>query len=154
MMQLTVERTQLSAIVEKIIASIQTLADERGVTIIAPSDDIEVVADKDKLERVLMNLLANAIKYSPKGSRITITAGVVPGWTEITVTDEGRGIPKEALEHIFDRFQQVERDDEVVHGGSGLGLAICKAIIEAHKGEITVESELDKGSKFRIRLPV
>jgi signal transduction histidine kinase len=106
--------------------------------------EVTLNADKDRLCQVLINLLSNAIKFSPENGTITVAAQI---WgtrdrLEVSVTDQGRGIPDDLRQKIFDRFVQVEKSDETIRGGSGLGLAISKAIIEQHSGVIGVESEL------------
>jgi signal transduction histidine kinase len=107
--------------------------------------------DPKLLERVLDNLVGNAIKFTPQGGTITVTARRGKGRTEFEVSDSGRGIPKEAQSRIFDKFQQVRPGDR--SAGYGLGLAVAKFIVEAHKGEIRVDSELDKGSTFTFWVP-
>ncbi len=105
-----------------------------------------VSGDRKMLERVLDNLVGNAIKFTPSGGTITVTALREHKRTIFSVSDTGRGIPKEAQSRIFDKFQQVRPGDR--SAGYGLGLAVVKFIVEAHKGEIRLESEVDKGSTF------
>ena len=111
-----------------------------------------LAADAEKLERVLFNLISNAFKYTPDGGEITVTYGINhQELFEITVTDTGEGISERDLGNIFDRFYQVDR----VHpNGSGIGLSLCKAFVEMHGGDISVESTLKKGSAFTVTLPV
>jgi PAS domain S-box-containing protein len=118
------------------------------------SEDIEVFADKDKIVQVLTNLLSNAFKFSPKGSRVTISAQTESKEVIVRVSDQGRGVPRELAATIFDRFKQVEQSDAKIGRGSGLGLAICKAIVERHGGRIGVESNPEGGSTFWFTLPV
>ena len=101
-----------------------------------------------------MNLLDNAIKYTPEGGRARLSLSVRDGFAVIEVSDTGRGIPASAMPHIFERFyrQTDPRDSRVT--GFGLGLAISKWIADAHGGSIEVESEEGKGSRFTVRLPV
>lgn len=122
---------------------------------LAPSADTIILAfDSDRLTQVLVNLLANALKFAPEG---TITIRVLRDKDEarIEVHDTGIGIPADQLERIFERFHQVSEGDGRASEGSGLGLAICKAIVErGHNGRIWAESELGKGSTFIVALPL
>lgn len=117
------------------------------------SDDLTFHVDEDKISRVVTNLVSNAIKFSPRDSSIKLTAESENGSVVIRIKDEGRGIPEDKIANIFDRFQQVSVQDHTKSGGSGLGLAICKAIVELHGGEISVESEEGKGSTFKFSIP-
>jgi DNA-binding response OmpR family regulator/anti-sigma regulatory factor (Ser/Thr protein kinase) len=116
-----------------------------------------VIGDREKLSAVLENLVINAIKFTPEGGGITISAaratGARPG-AEITVTDTGIGIPPDQLARIFNRFHQVDTSSTRRFGGVGLGLAIVKSILEAHDSTIEVESQEGQGTVFRFRLPV
>jgi len=116
-----------------------------------------VIADREKLSAVLENLVINAIKFTPEGGRITVSAsralGARPG-AEITVADTGIGIPPDQLARIFNRFHQVDTSSTRRFGGVGLGLAIVKSILEAHDSSIEVESREGKGTIFHFRLPV
>ena len=98
----------------------------------------------------MINLLGNAIKFSPSHSKIVIHVEQSNGLTKFSVSDQGRGIPASHVDKIFSRFQQVEESDSTEKGGSGLGLAICKAIIAAHNGRIGVQSIEGKGSTFSV----
>jgi len=112
--------------------------------------DVEVYSDSRLLDQVIQNLLSNAVKFTPQG---TVTVGAVTeenGSVTCWVTDTGQGIPPEAIEKVFDRF---ETRGSSQHRGLGLGLAIVKEIVELHDGEISVQSQLGKGSTFRFRIP-
>ena len=102
----------------------------------APRDSIYFDADSDRIMQVLTNLLSNAIKFSPSGSTISVQIDSNPNSLLLKVVDEGRGIPPDKLEAVFDRFQQVESSDASKKGGTGLGLAICRSIIQQHGGAI------------------
>jgi signal transduction histidine kinase len=104
--------------------------------------------------QTLTNLLSNAIKFTKPGGRVNLKASVQQDFCQIIIQDTGRGIPKDKLESIFERFQQVDASDSRSKGGTGLGLAICRHIIEGHNGKIWVESRLGEGSKFYIDLPL
>ncbi len=112
-----------------------------------------VMADRDRILQVLTNLLDNAIKFTPDGGTVEVTAGVDTHEAVISVSDSGRGIAEEHLPRVFDRFYRVERSRSREAGGTGLGLAIAKHIVEAHGGRITATSRLGVGSTFTFTLP-
>lgn len=112
-----------------------------------------VSADYDRLGQVYMNIITNAIKYTPNGGKICVTARTVDGGAEITVADNGMGIPKNDLPHIFDRFYRVDKARSRESGGSGLGLAIAKEFIQNLKGTIRIESEQNEGTTVSVWLP-
>jgi signal transduction histidine kinase/CheY-like chemotaxis protein len=109
--------------------------------------------DSDRILQVLINLLSNAIKFSPKDSTVTIYLEAAPDLLHLRVSDEGRGIPADKLETIFDRFQQVEATDARQKGGTGLGLAICRSIIQQHGGSIWAERNAQAGVSLCVDLP-
>jgi len=117
-------------------------------------DDLEVMGDQGQLERIIFNLLGNAYKYAPQGSTVWLTAYAKQDHVLITVCDEGIGISKEHQSRLFHRFYRVDDARARKQGSAGLGLAICKHIVEAHYGEIWVESEEGKGASFVVRLPL
>jgi hypothetical protein len=104
--------------------------------------------------QALVNLIANAIKFSPADSCVHTCIHVDGDVARVSVADQGRGIPPDQLETIFERFRQVDASDGREKGGTGLGLAISRAIVEQHAGRIWAESEPDKGSTFRFTLPL
>jgi PAS domain S-box-containing protein len=134
------KRTLLSILNEAVL-SIQSL-----------SEDKRVVADGDRMTQVVINILANAIKYSPEAQTIDIAAKEIGGQLEVRITDHGPGIAIEDQKVIFERFRQASRPD-AESGGTGLGLSICKLIVKAHGGTIGVESD-GKGSTFWFRIPI
>ncbi|HEY9715715.1 MAG TPA: HAMP domain-containing sensor histidine kinase [Chroococcales cyanobacterium] len=142
----------VAEVMERACSTVEALAESKKVRLKAIKSDLHVNADEGRLTEVLVNLLGNALKFSPPGSEITVSACQVDESVKLTVSDQGPGIPAEFREKIFDRFQQVSREDATVRGGSGLGLAICKAIVEAHGGSIGVDSESGKGSTFWLTL--
>jgi signal transduction histidine kinase len=119
----------------------------------APAELPFIQGDRNRLERVLSNLLDNALKYTPEGGLITVAICTVNGQVEVRVTDTGPGIPSEHQERIFDRFARVP-GSEGRHEGLGLGLAFCRSVIEAHGGRIWVESEAGQGSTFAFTIPI
>lgn len=130
----------LSEMIMNAIDGVQAQATKRKVNLVAASSELIVCADQDRVLRVLINLISNAIKFSPKGGKIEISFVDQPDETIVSVKDEGRGVPTNMQEPVFERFKQVEAADATSKGGSGLGLAICKGFIEAHGGRIGVES--------------
>jgi two-component system phosphate regulon sensor histidine kinase PhoR len=115
--------------------------------------EMKLWADPKKIDQVIINLLENAIKYTPDGGTIEIRASQKESRIEIEIQDSGIGIPKEDLSRIFERFYRVDRTRSRDLGGTGLGLSIVKHIVEAHGGKIAAQSELGKGSRFILSLP-
>jgi signal transduction histidine kinase len=154
--QLTLARSivTVGGIIERSVDSVRAVAEQKGIQIkVETLEDLSVDADADRLVQVLVNLLGNAVKFSPDGAAITVKVAEVDSHVEISVIDFGRGIPEELKQTIFERFKQADASDATEKKGTGLGLAICKAIVEQHGGTIGVESELGKGSRFWFSLP-
>ncbi len=147
------ETVALDSVFARSLEAVRSFADQEGVAIEISPATAQVWGDGERLVQVLVNLLSNAVKFSPRGSVVCLEARQGNGWSQVSVRDEGRGIPPSFRSVIFERFRQVEASDARQKGGSGLGLAICKAIIEQHGGSIGVESEEGKGSLFWFRLP-
>jgi signal transduction histidine kinase len=116
-------------------------------------DQVGVLGDSDRLKQLILNLVDNAIKYTPPGGKVMMSLSKVDGRSQLVVKDTGIGIPAEDLPHIYDRFYRVDKSRTRAQGGSGLGLSIAKWIVEAHKGDIEVESEVGIGTTFRVYLP-
>ena len=118
-------------------------------------EDLKPVhADPKRIEEIFSNLITNAINYSPEGGKVTVSARGLGEYMEIKVTDMGVGIEEEELPKIFDKFYRVKHPKTRQVMGTGLGLAIVKGIIQAHNGTIDVQSAPDKGTTFRILLPI
>ena len=122
-------------------------------------DQAQVVGDPDRLKQLLLNLVDNAIKYTPAGGEVKLSLERDTQWVRVSVADNGMGIPADDLPKIFDRFYRVDKarardDSNGSIGGTGLGLAIVKWIAEAHGGRIEVKSEVGKGSTFTLWLPL
>lgn len=116
-------------------------------------ENLTVAADADKLSQVVINLVANALKYTNAGGTVTITARADARRLYIMVSDTGIGIASEDLPHIFERFYRTDKSRARQTGGSGIGLTIAKSIVDAHKGSLTVASEPGCGSTFTVILP-
>ena len=112
-----------------------------------------LMGDADRLGTVIDNLLANALKFTPRGGSVEVRAGVEDGWWEIRVTDTGRGIAVRDLSRVFDPFFRTADSESEGLPGSGLGLAVTRALVEGHGGDVSVESVLGEGSSFVVRLP-
>ena len=148
---------QLTNLVKSTIEIFEGDLAASGIQIAAvlPEDLPSLVADEDKLIRALVNVLGNAIRFSPEGSRIEIKARQSDGGVELQVKDHGIGIAGENLERVFDKFYQVDSSYTRKVGGLGLGLTVAREIIEAHGGKIWAESEgLGKGTTLKFTLPV
>ncbi|MGB3534298.1 MAG: PAS domain S-box protein [Microcoleaceae cyanobacterium] len=139
----------------------QVMANRAKITLAVIEQELEFIADTHRLLQVLINLISNAIKFSPSGSTVTISLELNPenltkdthDWIVFTVKDEGRGIPPDKMDSIFERFHQVDASDSRQKGGTGLGLAICRSIVEQHGGKIWVESRENEGSCFYFSIP-
>ncbi len=161
--ELKLEQSELKGIVDHTVASLMPQAEGKSISIetLIPEGLPPVFADREKIEQVLVNLIGNAIKFTPEGGKISIHAK--PFFEEkegggsqkiaVSVRDTGVGIPSEHLSAVFEKFFQVEGSLHRSSGGTGLGLAITKGLVEAHRGKIWVESEVGKGSTFTFTLP-
>lgn len=129
------------------------LAERKGITLEFGPGTHTVYGDAKWLAHVVINLVGNAVKFTPEGGRVRVHCVGDEGQVQVRVTDSGCGIPPEQVERIFERFAQVSRSDATEKGGSGLGLAIAKAIVLQHGGRIWVESEMGKGTTFAFTLP-
>lgn len=155
-----VSTVPVKRLVDRAVNSVISLAEEKDINISRAIDPVEVLGDEDRLVQVVVNLISNAIKFSPEGGEIEVEAESInlldpvhPKQIEIVVADRGRGVPPELREKIFERFEQVKKTDATKNGGSGLGLAICKSIVELHGGSIGVRDNPGGGSIFWFRLP-
>jgi PAS domain S-box-containing protein len=141
------------AVMRQTVEGIQAMADKAGVRLQVEPADASVWVDTDRIIQTLTNLVSNAIKFSPREATVRLTASMTSGHCLFRVSDQGRGIPADQLETIFERFQQVDASDSRDKGGTGLGLAICRSIVQSHGGEIWAESSLGSGSTFSFTIP-
>jgi signal transduction histidine kinase len=125
----------------------------KGIQISFSGQKEIIHADKDKLSQVIINLISNALKYTPKGGAVELNLKGNDNTVEVVVKDTGMGIPAQDLPYIFERFYRADRSRNRMTGGAGIGLTISKAIVEAHKGMITVKSEPYAGTEFSVVLP-
>ncbi len=127
----------------------------RGIKVtLGAEDQAIIVGDRDRLKQVLLNLVDNALKYTPQGGEVTLSLTKDDAWVKISVRDTGIGIAPDDIPNLFDRFYRVDKARSRDAGGTGLGLAIAKSVVDAHNGKIMVESELGKGSTFTVWLPL
>lgn len=144
-------------LVESALAQIEILAGAKGVSLIRrfPAEPVTFCGDEEKLRRTLVNLLGNALRFTPQGGAITVSVEPEAGGRKITfrVSDTGPGIPADAFDRIFEKFGQVETAGNGPKLSTGLGLTFCKMIVEAHGGRIWVESEMGRGSTFSFAIP-
>ena len=137
--------------------TMQAMANDNGVRLVVEPFQTKVWADSDRCLQVLTNLLSNAIKFSSRDGEVKLFAELEDNdtgrWVKVSVKDNGRGVPPDAVAKIFERFGQVDASDSREKGGTGLGLPICKTIVEQHGGMLWVESEVGKGSTFLFTLP-
>ena len=150
----TREGVNIARLLEEIRDQFEVLAAEKGQTLAVTSDhNVAVQTDRTLLRLALVNLVHNAIQHSPSNSRVSLATALRPSGVEISVSDSGRGIAPEYHEKIFEPFFRVDKARSRSGGGVGLGLAIAKRAIERSGGRIIVESDLNRGSVFRIELP-
>ncbi|MGG6265977.1 response regulator [Leptolyngbya sp. AN10] len=162
---MTKQSCNVADLMTQAIEVIQEVADQAEVQVEVSPLTVQVWADSDRIIQVLTNLLSNAIKFSPANSIVSLTAEIKEyepsffslqpaSYVLFKVQDQGRGIPADKLESIFERFQQVDASDSRQRGGTGLGLAICRSILQQHGGQIWVSSALGMGSTFWFTLPI
>ncbi|RXP44540.1 response regulator [Lutibacter sp. HS1-25] len=157
---LIVQNGDLVSFVKEIYFAFEEISTEKSIKFefISKKNSIDAWFDNDKIEKILYNLLSNAFKFTPPNKTISISIEEVfinnKKQALIKVTDEGIGIPKDELESIFERFYQTKKENSSIHIGSGLGLAYTKHLVEIHKGNITIESDEDKGTTCSIIIPI
>jgi signal transduction histidine kinase len=140
-------------VMQQAAETVRSAAEAANVLLVLDPIRATASMDADRMCQVLVNLLGNAVKFSPVGGTVWLAAAADDDGLTLTVRDQGRGIPTDKLDAIFGRFTQVDISDARDRGGSGLGLAICRTIVEQHGGRIWAESREGAGSVFRVRLP-
>jgi signal transduction histidine kinase len=152
MLALERRRVDVDALVGRALEALRPQAEANGVTLAREDGTASagtVVGDEERLFQVVLNLVANAIKFTPPGGAVRVCVGPRADGVDIAVEDTGRGIPTAAVGHVFERYWQARPES----GGTGLGLAIVKGVVDAHGGEVRVESVEGRGSCFTVHLP-
>jgi two-component system phosphate regulon sensor histidine kinase PhoR len=150
------EETPLAPLVIQVLSEIEVARSDRGVVVESalPNDLPPVNADRERVHQVLFNLVDNAVRFTPAGGAVMVSAQSHNGSVEVRVADTGVGIPPEHLPRLFERFYRADPARSREDGGTGIGLAIARSVVEAHGGHIRAESELGEGSVFTFDLPV
>ena len=150
------EAVDLEQLIEVSVESARRLADERGSTLVCKvePDLPNIAADSSQILQVLDNLITNALRYGEPGTPVTVSATLEGEMVHLTVEDQGEGIAPEHVKRLTERFYRVDTSRSRSLGGTGLGLSIVKHIVERHRGRLTIESEIDKGTRVHVLLPV
>jgi PAS domain S-box-containing protein len=152
--QMQIASVDLQPLFEQSLESVRPVADEQRIALVCSPTGLRLQADAVRIVQILVNLVSNAVKFSPADREVRVWAeGKDDGWVRVLVKDQGQGIPDSHQQRIFERFAQVETADHRDKGGTGLGLAICKSIVEHHGGRIGVDSEPGVGSTFWFEIP-
>lgn len=153
-LQLNIQKVTIRSLIDDVLSLVRHSAEEKEIEINVDVDpDLKLEVDSSRFTQLLLNLVTNAIHYTPEGEHIYINMDEHENDIKLTVRDTGIGIPSEHLPRIFERFYRVDKARSRNSGGTGLGLAIVKHIVEAHNGKIEVESEVNKGTTFSVILP-
>ena len=144
----------MSGALTEVLAATDPLATAKNIRIENSVEDVlQVYADRVRFKQILYNLVSNAVKFTQEGGNVWIDSSVEEGSLRVSITDNGVGIPRGEQEAIFEKFHQAGATTKGVKEGTGLGLAITKTLVERHGGQICVESEVGKGSRFTFVLP-
>jgi heavy metal sensor kinase len=144
----------LKDLVDELHEDSEVLAQSKSIQVVLRTNaPVTIVGDRIRLRQLFLNLIDNAIKYTPEGGTVTLSMDRQDGFAVFTVEDTGIGIPESELEKVFNRFYRVDKARSRELGGSGLGLSIARWIAELHRGSVTVQSELGRGSTFKVLLP-
>lgn len=148
------QETSVGRIIERAIDSVTGAGAKPSSSIESEFTNDVLIADENRLVQVLINLIGNALKYSPEGASVHVRGGIIGLEAQFEVIDLGPGIPEEKKHLIFNRFRQLDQPGGLKRRGFGLGLFICKALVDGHGGKIWVESEPGKGSRFKFTVPI
>jgi two-component system sensor histidine kinase VicK len=154
-MEWNMKRLNVLNLIKDCIVKMEIAASQKNQALFfeAPEELCEINGDKDRIEQVIINIISNAIKYTPENGSIKVMTKIKGNNVEIRIADTGMGIPKEDLPRLFERFYRVDKARSRAMGGTGLGLSIAKNIVEAHKGSIRIESEYGKGTEVIMDFP-
>lgn len=154
--EINLKNCNIISIIEDITLSVADYIENKEITLIFDTDVEEKIisCDPDKIERIMLNLLSNSIKFTKPGGSISVNVFEREDAVEISVSDTGIGIPKDKQGLIFQRFRQVDTSLTREHEGSGIGLSLVNSLVDMHEGTISVESEYGKGSRFIVKLPI
>ncbi|HWQ79859.1 MAG TPA: ATP-binding protein [Anaerovoracaceae bacterium] len=152
-LKLNKTEVSLRELTDKALGSFEKELADRGLSAETAGSCSDIMADRDRISQVLVNLISNAVKYTPDGGKITITLSDTEDSVVFNIRDNGAGIPEEEIPYIFERFYRADKSRNRNTGGSGIGLAIVKSIVTAHGGTVDVESRVNQGSNFIVTLP-
>lgn len=154
MIPLEIENVNLAEVVDRVADTVRKDVENKGLQLILPENrDILIEGQKDRIQQIILNLVSNAIAYTPAGGKITVSFLEKEANIEISVKDTGIGIAKKDFPRLFERFYRVDKGRSRNSGGTGLGLAIVKHLVESHDGKINVDSEEGEGTEFTVILP-
>lgn len=154
-LKLNMHNFNIVSIIEDITLSVCEIYKINGIRIVFDTNTEEKIMaiDCDKIERIMLNLLSNAVKFTDKGGAVTVTLTDMDEYVQISVKDTGIGIPEAKINHIFNRFEQVDKTFTRKREGSGIGLTLVKSLVELHGGNISAKSKINEGSEFIFNLP-
>jgi signal transduction histidine kinase len=152
-LEIVKERTELASLIEEVAVQIASRSPRHRVRVVS-AEPVVVIADGERLREVMRILLDNAVRYSPAGGDVDVALTVVDRAAQVTVRDQGVGIPRDRQARIFERFYRAHTGTPHDFGGTGLGLYVAKTIVSRHGGTLTFESDEGQGSAFTLRLPL
>jgi signal transduction histidine kinase len=155
-MKLHLAQFDLWSAISDTVKALSLLSEEKGIELKADRPDCELIinADRDRIEQTLINLISNAIKFTPQGGHVGVRVKNLETMVAVEIEDDGPGIETSDIDKIFNRFVQIEKQVGPGDHGTGLGLSIAKELVEMHGGKIEVESELGHGTTFTVFLPL